>query len=270
MNRSQIDKRRRHLIVWEPKIVDSVRFDHRTLKEYGHVYCPSVDWAAELNGNVFNWPQDELSQYEDLRLWALRRNKAVVVQANKFSSSKGEMYSLRREVCADLSSEIDLYGVGWNSGLIADFTKWIHSLVRSKFRNVDFTSLKNIGNYYSNYFGPTNDKIQQMSKYRFAVVIENSTDYVSEKLFDAVSAGCIVLYIGPKLERFGIPTDAAYECAPSFWAIQNKMRELQKLDLTRLNSIRKRQREAMEEIVFSWKNEIVLANLARLILKNMS
>lgn len=45
----------------------------------------------------------------------------------------------------------------------------------------------------------------------FAVVIENSQTYISEKLFDAVIAGCIPLFCGPRLSQFGIPEGVAVE-----------------------------------------------------------
>ena len=45
--------------------------------------------------------------------------------------------------------------------------------------------------------------IEVLKKYRYALVIENSLDYVSEKLFNAMAAGCRALYIGESLSEYG-------------------------------------------------------------------
>jgi hypothetical protein len=46
-----------------------------------------------------------------------------------------------------------------------------------------------------------------MSDFKVAVVIENSRDVMTEKLFDAFFAGCIPVYVGPTLEKFDIPAN---------------------------------------------------------------
>jgi hypothetical protein len=42
-------------------------------------------------------------------------------------------------------------------------------------------------------------------------VIENSADYLSEKLIDAVISGTIPIYVGPNLNTFGLPAELAYQ-----------------------------------------------------------
>jgi hypothetical protein len=50
--------------------------------------------------------------------------------------------------------------------------------------------------------GKVGNKHEINSKYRISIVIENSLDYVSEKLFDALAAGTYVVYLGPDLDQF--------------------------------------------------------------------
>ena len=57
------------------------------------------------------------------------------------------------------------------------------------------------------HLGVVDDKEGVLLRSQFAVVIENSAGYISEKLFDAVIAGCIPLFVGPELSQFGIPND---------------------------------------------------------------
>jgi hypothetical protein len=50
-----------------------------------------------------------------------------------------------------------------------------------------------------------------LEKSKFALTIENSNSYASEKIFDALINGSIPIYVGPKLESLGLPQDIAIE-----------------------------------------------------------
>jgi hypothetical protein len=47
-----------------------------------------------------------------------------------------------------------------------------------------------------------------------SIVVENSSDYVSEKVVDALVHGVAPIYIGPQLSSFGIPDDVAIQVDP--------------------------------------------------------
>jgi hypothetical protein len=55
------------------------------------------------------------------------------------------------------------------------------------------------------YMGSVSDKNSAMANYKVALVVENSSEFLTEKLFDAWFAGCIPVYVGPPVEAFGIP-----------------------------------------------------------------
>jgi len=60
------------------------------------------------------------------------------------------------------------------------------------------------------YRGPARDKLATLAGYRFALTFENARfpGYVSEKLFDALRAGCIPVYDGaPDVDRY-VPPEA--------------------------------------------------------------
>jgi hypothetical protein len=50
-----------------------------------------------------------------------------------------------------------------------------------------------------------------MANFRFALIIENEASYVSEKLLNAIIAGCVPIYCGPNLSEFGLPEGMAIE-----------------------------------------------------------
>jgi hypothetical protein len=53
-----------------------------------------------------------------------------------------------------------------------------------------------------------------MCRYKYALVIENDMNYVSEKLPNAIASGCIPLFVGANLAIHGIPDDVAIKANP--------------------------------------------------------
>jgi hypothetical protein len=53
---------------------------------------------------------------------------------------------------------------------------------------------------YPRTFGEIEDKHAILKDSKFSVVIENSGDYVSEKLLDSLIEGCIPIYVGSHFE----------------------------------------------------------------------
>jgi hypothetical protein len=59
-----------------------------------------------------------------------------------------------------------------------------------------------------------------ISAYKYSVVIENEASYVSEKLFEALFAGCIPKYVGPNLREFDFPAGLVIEVEANISAIR--------------------------------------------------
>jgi hypothetical protein len=144
----------------------------------------------------------------------VRDARVAVFQNNKISFVEGEMYTLRRELIEVFGEEIVVYGTGWNSaattvkGLLGA-TKHYAGLNR----RINLSSLDNLWIQPKNYKGFVPNKSRELEKLQFTIDVENSLDYVSEKLIEALWAGCCVIYVGPPLCEFGIP-EVAIECPP--------------------------------------------------------
>jgi hypothetical protein len=207
---NHISKNKRILIIWEPKTVDTKRYSKKVTQKYGSVFAPSVDWATEVGGISFNWPQtNERLNLPSQVEWLKRKNQVVMILGNKFSAYKHEKYYLRRSLAKinETNSILDIFGVEWNSGMLHDLRGWIASLRRTNVKDLKTEFPKFIGYRFKNFKGHSESKFDTYSNYRFALVIENSFDYVSEKLFDALNAGCIVIYGGPSLYKYGLSDD---------------------------------------------------------------
>jgi hypothetical protein len=263
LEKSEVPTSRRILVLWEPYIVETIRYRIATLSAFGACFAPSIQWAERVNAYPFKWPQDEIPRDEIFSRWGFRKRHGVMVQGNKFSARKGELYSLRRKVIINLGcDDLDLYGTHWNEGFRFDWLHWSMSLVNSKYREISLKSLFGIGRKYKNYKGKTSDKIKTLSEYKISVVIENSADFVSEKLFDSVRAGCVSVYVGPNLEQYGIPAGSAIQVQPNFKIIVETVRNLMKESDTKLEEVARNQRNSLIKVSPDWDNSLVLSNLA--------
>jgi hypothetical protein len=264
-NLNDVPKNRRILILWEPKIVVPRTYSPKTLNKYGKIFTPSVDWAKELGAEKFLWPQLDLKNNKpNFSNWELRQNKASIVLANKFSSTQGELYSLRRQIAyktQDLEL-LDLYGSKWNLGFIYDFRHYFGNLIRTPLNRINFSSSRYLMRKFRNFKGLSDNKFKTMGSYRISVVIENSADYISEKLFDSVSSGAVTIYVGPKIVKYGLDENAVIQCEPNANKIIEKIKEIQSLSAKKQLDLAKLQFSALLISSSSWEGHTVLKDLA--------
>ena len=215
-NEISVPKNRRILIIQEPEVVLPRMYKPQTINLYGAVFAGSTDWAKRLGVKSFEYPVDISSSGY---LGVSERNiETAMIQSNKFSCIKGEQYSLRRSVL-ELAEKnhyaIELYGEGWNRGYFNDllkFSKYLKAIVREVEYDNFSTPFKCLGGVYPNYFGRIENKTNLLNNVKRNIVIENSSTYVSEKLFDSLRSGSVPFYVGPSLEKYGIPNFVAVLC----------------------------------------------------------
>jgi hypothetical protein len=270
--RNNVPKNKKFLILWEPKSVDYRRHSREVLDNYGTIWSPSLVWAPNSNTRYFNWPQLKLNeQNETINIWGKRENKASMVLANKFSATKGELYSLRRETALVTCEKesMDLYGDKWNLGKAYDYRHYIGNLFRTPLNLLSLRSSTNLGKIHKNFKGHSANKTQTTRKYRIIVVLENSLDYISEKLFDAFDAGAIVIYVGPDIRSYKIPVKSAIEVKANAEEINRRIMEIQSLPTNKQFEIMKEQQKNILSISESWHCNHVLKKLAADICKEL-
>ncbi len=147
--------------------------------------------------------------------WSGYRNKcAVIVNSNKVSYARGELYFLRREVVSSNSS-IFVYGSGWDitstSILLKAFIEFFRCLPAPHLLKL---SQRRLLKKPVNYGGTVKDKVKCMSQFEVALVIENSLELVTEKIHDAWFAGCFPVYVGPNLSGLEVPDNVYIQVEP--------------------------------------------------------
>lgn len=250
------------LILWEPKVTSSENFNQYN-HEFDHIFSPSPIWISGDKVQYFPWPQGPKTERNALSIdWKLREDKVLLFQSNKFSFTKGELYSLRREVVKKCDDLLFLYGKGWN-----DFRQTTIELSKSFVRQlrwgdrVDFAIPRSIFVNPSNYLGYTKEKMGLLGKTKYSLVIENSLDYVSEKLFEAAIMGNVVIYVGPPLERFGIPR-IAIQVEPNVESIRKAICKIREDDVEVLEIRKNMDLFLRSKEYFEMQNDRVLAKLA--------
>jgi hypothetical protein len=162
-----------------------------------------------LNNNIKN----NFFNYDN---WNERKSKLVLIAANKVSPTSNSNYRLRRKIAKQMSSqEIDIYGGLWNSslrnrvshrlavGLYSIRTGYVPNLI---------ALYGSLFSKYRNHLGEPENKHLIIQKYKYSLVIENSSDYCSEKLFDAIINGSIPIYVGPTNNKIYLPNSLYYSC----------------------------------------------------------
>jgi hypothetical protein len=219
------------LIIWESAITSPLNHKIRFRKHFNLILIPTEYWRLTKDEIAFVWPQaseDPVSKRQKVR-----KDRIVLIARNKISLAKGENYSLRRKIIFKSSLPLDVYGYDWNRSRRESFSLMIKSILiqlcscsRINIKGARYAFLK-----AQKSVSIAEDKIDRLSDYKYSLVIENSSDYVSEKIVDALIAGCIPIYIGPPLQEFGFPPTIALACEPNLEAILDSFALLQSDEL---------------------------------------
>ena len=212
-------------VLMEPPVVIPSNGVSANFKDFDLVFE-----LGRLRGNVTGrhvslpWPQD-LDICEDF-FSENRKSELVVINGNKFSFVPGELYSLRRKLIRNEVSNIDLYGTGWRERvwitLEAIAKSAIFAILNKRF---SFHALAGFRlSSPRNFLGQPSDKLKTISKYEFSLVIENWQGCFTEKIFDALKAGSFPIYVGPSLEKMGIPEGFALQASPDFTELTKVIR----------------------------------------------
>lgn len=261
----------RVLVVQEPLVVQPANYSRRVQSRYGAI----VSLTPATGDETLPWPQ---ANWPVMNLDTDNRepNSIILVNANKSSFLSGSRYGLRRRVMQAFLRQgisFDLAGSGWDRRGIPQIKQNLigmaFALVNGYVPRLSEYSFATKNHRLLQKHGIVESKYELMARKDFAVVIENSQTYISEKLFDAVIAGCIPLFCGPSLSRFGIPEGVAVELPNRPGAFVDAYRSLtqQEKDLIRekgqlwLNS---------PVTISTWSQEPALERLAQEISSKIS
>ena len=220
------------LVRQEPSVVRPQNFRADYLKHMSLVI--DVGRSHFASNSRMNWPQRWTLKYlESPKISGSERiDRFAIINANKMSFVEGELYSLRR-LAAQKSSDIDVWGFDWNVPWFRRAAKAFEELViplKHGF-GIKPSAIKGWFKKPLSFMGTSEDKLLTLASYKYSLVIENSIEYMSEKLFDSLFAGTFPIYVGPNPVDFGMPEFVAIHSKPDINSILKAIQQARTIDV---------------------------------------
>lgn len=215
----KVPKENRILFAIEPQSVNPFQYLKRSQSKFGKVFVISPLFVTNDSQTYFDWFYilEKVKNFSTVIYRNHERSKALtIVNANKFSFTKNSQYMIRTWLIKQLSKsgiEITIAGNQWQISFLIQFYRQLKSFTNALI-NYQKPNLKGFylpikANDKIKLVGTIENEIEHLQKFEYALVIENDSQYLSEKLFNAICAGCVPLYFGPNLRLFGIPEGVA-------------------------------------------------------------
>jgi hypothetical protein len=246
----RIPVERRLLIALEPKAIIPSQYSRRVAREYKSVFVNSPIQALSLdNAKLMTLGSlPSLSEVNKAILENLRSTREPgslgIINENKYSFVKGNLYKTRRslvELIANSGIRVDLAGSGWQEGVVPTLRKQFLAFASATMQraHVDLSNFQSplASNPNLALHGRVPSAVEFLRDFEFALVVENDPDYISEKLFNAILAGCVPLYVGPPLAVFSLPADLAVPISANSRNISDVVRALTQPDKDRIREV---------------------------------
>ncbi len=181
------------ILTYNPKLVDNKKhFQFYLPKSYPPKKSPLLDWEDRkpcviLNTNYYKGIKSARTPYHYLKsLYGYYRNGWCYSLKDVFEQENNLLYCERRKFVRFAQEYypgfLDVYGKGWQGKK----SGWYYRFFP------DSPYVENSGTF-------AGEKLQLLQKYRFVMAYENfrgDIGYISEKLFDAMYAGAVPIYLG--------------------------------------------------------------------------
>lgn len=229
------------LFTFEPPVVMPAHGDAALWARFGCVFVHDDRLVDGVRRFKLRYPQAQapmthLPAFEDRRFLTL-------INANKYSSEPGELYSARRRAIRWFEAHepgFDLYGYGWADG----GPRLTRHAVRGTRRARRLWKLLRYARTgrrpYASYRGSVEDKRETLCRYRFSICFENQGNlpgYVTEKVFDCLVCGTIPIYLGAPNITDHVPADCFIDMR-RFGSFAKLSQHLHELDAAEVEALR--------------------------------
>lgn len=229
-----IEKARRIAVLFEPPASNPRHANPKWWSLYGTVFVPATRWVVAENVRYFKWPV--LSPEGDDVVSRTRTGqpntyvyRSSYLAGNKQSATTDSLYGLRRELMEEIYRRrypILVGGRSWNQPRVISGLKSLRSGLQAVANAPELLDpremLRSSGPALRKRAMSNNsvkDKYDFLKSAPTSIVIENSNTYTSEKLFDALFAGTVPIYVGGDLQEAGIPPEVAIVVEPTIRGI---------------------------------------------------
>lgn len=228
VDKAGIPAARRFLIVREPRQVHPYSHSKAVSNDYSKI----LYMGAVASGGVPHfWPYEIPRDFALNNFDAPRANRAVAIAGWRVSFIRGTLYGLRAKAFSEAT--VDLFGRDWSASWFVKCKEILaNGLVAVRYPKLATLESNQLRYKPANYKGAAVSKFAVLAEYKVSLVIENSLEYFSEKLFDSLVAGAIPVYCGPNPNLLGLPHGLVIWCEPEIKSIRDGIKAAQETDYT--------------------------------------
>lgn len=239
-----IPMKKRILILREPRTVRPDQYRARIALRYGTILscAPHMDTNFATHTYLDGYISLLNQQNENIKSV---RGSICMINENKFSLHLMSKYSLRQkalEMLAENGISIDVAGRNWQRGYFFYFIEQMKSvlmLINARSR-IDFHHLRcPISKkliHGINFKGYVENQREFLGQYNFVLIIENDFSFPTEKIFNAIEAGCIPIYFGPAIVEKELPSNS-YLRITHIDQLVDLVRIIESLSITAIHTI---------------------------------
>lgn len=272
---TRIPRNRRLLIAFEPRAVNPAQHTKSIRNKVAKTFVMSPDQLILQSDEViqlgpFQDPRD-IQRRVTTQTGSPRLPQVVILNENKFSFVTRNQYKMRYLAILELVKAgwiVNIGGKNWSRGFFWQLREQAITLLV----NLKAGATVNLLMYHSplrkreeiKVVGHVENGLDFLSKFDFALAIENDPQYLSEKLLNAIAAGCVPLYVGSPLANFNIPESVAITVKGKNGDFEGALSDLNE---EKISSIREAGRDwlASDGVIDYWSHDQALMNMANAI-----
>lgn len=173
---------------------ETIKPDNWRMDKHNH-FSKIFTWRDDLIDNIKYFKMNHSINFSNSidKSLSRKQNLCTLIAGNKFYYHPLSLYSKRIEAIrwfeTNHPKQFDLYGVGWDKYRYTGHKKL---KIFKPFTKLFFSK-------YPSYKGQIKDKFPVLQRYKFSICYENARDivgYITEKILDCFSAGCVPIYWG--------------------------------------------------------------------------
>ncbi len=187
-----------------------------------------------------------------------RSNQACFLASNRFSPFPDSNYQLRRQIVDEIDPGLLAVAGGlWKLTRRAKFLVVVKHVLVSVLSGSPISMAKCVSYVRDPALNVSavDDKFNFLEGYPVALVIENENTYVSEKLIEALQAGCVPVYVGPEIPQDWVPQDLYIRAQRDIQSIQSALRFALACDLEIAQQLQEDWLRSENALV--WSREVV-------------
>lgn len=190
---TESEKRKSALLLFESELIRPDNWIVMNHKYFEKVFTWDDRFVDGKKYIKFNFSHQDKTAFPP---FDTRKGFCTLIAGNKDVNHSLELYSHRKAAIRWFEkyhpTKFRFFGMGWDKYTFKG-SVFLRTLNRIKFLRSCFAEK------WPSYGGPVADKMTTLSGYKFSICYENARGipgYITEKIFDSMSAGCVPVYWG--------------------------------------------------------------------------